>query len=294
LSAGSGCIDTISGRSTFRGSLQFSSGGAFGTYDVSSGQISAVNLNGGGAGYTTPPSLVGFNCTTLPNIIVTLGGGRGCISSSGTLSFVGGGGFGASGRYTASGGVIYSVEITSGGRSYVSAPSIVTSDGACSSYSIIASLDRDSISGVGRRVISITKASTSNSSVTVGFDNPFLDIASEVTTYDLIPPDGSSESRANGFVGTPENNSATQMNLDFHVSPNSQIYRGAQVQLSSSIQSITLTFSVSSVLLVNGGAGCSASSGVLKFTGGGGSGAAGTFQVVGGVVTNVILIDGGS
>jgi len=45
---------------------------------------------------------------------------------------------------------------------------------------------------------------------------------------------------------------------------------------------------------VYGGAGCLAYSGVLQFSGGGGSGAFGTFQVVGGGVANVLLIDGGS
>jgi len=90
-SPGSGCVDNLSGKSSFRGNLQFSSGSASGTYDVVAGKVSAVTLSSGGSAYTAVPSLVGFNCTNEPTIIVTLGGGKGCLSSSGSLIFVGGG-----------------------------------------------------------------------------------------------------------------------------------------------------------------------------------------------------------
>jgi len=289
---GSGCVHSLTGNSTFSGNLLFSSGDAAGTFDVVGGKLSAVALAYGGIGYDSPPSISGFNCTSAPTIDVSLGHGRGCRDPAGTLIFVGGGGFGAAGRYTASGGAIESVELLSRGRSYTSSPTILVSDESCTAYRIVPQLAQDSIAGVRRSVTSVTKLSNYNSTVTVSTDFPYLSLPDESTTYDLSPPNGSIESRSDGFVAYPVQNSVSEFSLDYHLTLSSSMLRSGTIQFSTSIQSIELTYSIASLVIESGGAECPVLTGKLSFSGSGG--AKGMFQTVGGVVVSVILTNGGS
>jgi len=71
-----------------------------------------------------------LRCTDIPGTVssVTIGSG-GTGYSSGSLSFSGGGGSGASGTYTVSAGVINAITITSGGSGYTTAPTVTASGG---------------------------------------------------------------------------------------------------------------------------------------------------------------------
>ncbi len=79
----------------------FSAATATATRDLTNGSVTALNVQTGGTGYTSP-----------------------------SVAITGGGGSGATATATASGGVITSITITAGGSGYTSTPAVTITDGA--------------------------------------------------------------------------------------------------------------------------------------------------------------------
>jgi hypothetical protein len=126
--------------------------GATGVATVSGGHVTAVTITNGGSGYTSAPTITftgggggsGATGTVTVNIpqadivattaasgvsAVTVTNGGGGFTSAPTVSISGGGGSGATGVATLSGGRIVAVTITNAGTGYTSAPTVSFSGG---------------------------------------------------------------------------------------------------------------------------------------------------------------------
>jgi len=220
--------------------------------------------------------------------LALVNGGVGCMSISGNLSFVGGQG---SGWYTVSAGSISSVTLISGGSGFSSAPQVVVSDPACKGYLIRSVLSDSALAGSVR----ISKFLDIYAGGTFIAMNPVLpNIPSATTNYRIRSPISGA---IDGFVTAAPENTQVFINLDssatsmFYTDPR---YLGSTVSISTSVSRIDLSGSLSAVTILNAGSGCENRSGNLVFSGGGGTGAAGTYISGGGRLISVTLTSGGT
>jgi len=176
------------------GDLIFNGGGgsgAAGNYTIVSGILSTVTLTSGGRGYTSVPTVAlgGPGCSSALDLITaTIGaGGVGCVQGFGTLLFSGIDGSGASGTYTALGGRITSLSLTSGGGFYTYIPTVTVSDTGCTGYSIEAKLSDPKLAGHSRRVTRVVTSSLYDGGLVMGVHVPFLTMPTISTFYKLTP-----------------------------------------------------------------------------------------------------------
>jgi len=116
--------------------------GASGTYTVTGGAVTSVNLSAQGTGYTSTPTISFPVPSSSGQITATVGSGTiasltvanaGSAYVAGTypLTFSGGGGHGAVATYTiSSGGTIASTAVTNAGTSYTTTPTVLIGSGA--------------------------------------------------------------------------------------------------------------------------------------------------------------------
>jgi len=275
------------------GPLNFIGGGGSGASGWFStdanGVVTQVMLTSGGSGYTSAP-LVEVNATQCSSdaiITASISSGTGCTVSAGNISFIGGGGSGASAIYSSSNGAVISVRLLSGGFGYTSIPSPVISDSSCAFVPLIVSLADPWLAGISGQVVTFTGDRTATLSITL----PVL--PTPTTGYTISPVSMAPRplTPLSGFVFVPEQNSAYSLMLDANVvsGPGYSFdswFLGTFVELSDG--------RVGSINIVSGGSGCVSASGSLIFSGGGGIGAAGVYTSVGGIVTSVQLTSLGS
>ena len=290
----------------------FSGGGgvsAAGTYSVVNGVLGNINLTSGGSGYLSAPSVAPaslYGCTSTPSITALMGsGGSGNVNcTSGSLIFTGGGGSGAMGFYTAVGGVIFSVVLTSPGYGYTSAPSVTVSNPSCRFYSIISILNDPTVAG------STSIVGSSSQSRVLSLQSPLAGTPTATTGYIISP-----ETAPSGLVMNVPSNDESSFVVDssavicdacknrrtFYSGPQLDMrdFSGWNVVLSTSVAYVELPstgLSVTGLSIVSGGVGYPPStSGKLIFSSLTGSGAAGTYTVNSvGVISSVTLTNGGS
>lgn len=134
--------------------------GAAGTAVVGAdGTITSIQLTAGGSGYTATPTVAIDVASGVLNssILVTLTAGavstvtvtQGGTNFTGTpiLTFIGGGGTGATAVANMSAGAINSVTVTNGGTGYTSTPAIIVSSGQNHAAAALASMMPSGISG---------------------------------------------------------------------------------------------------------------------------------------------------
>jgi len=267
------------------GEIDFVGGGggsAKGLYFVSQGSLSSLALTSTGSNYTSQPLLQfsDVNCVLERSVIVITSAGRGCINRSGTLLFRGGGlvAGGASGNYTTMNGSINSVTLVSGGTGYTSEPLVLVSDRSCVDYSIRATLSNIDLAGQKQRII----AYSSNRSATLAIPLPSAPSKSTRFMMDDTPP-------ITGFIALSRPNTEFSMMVDSNSLVGLQNYHDSWLLGST----VTINTQVIQISIVSNGSNCSWSSGNLRFAGGGGVDASGTYTVTSGSVVSVKLKYGG-
>lgn len=141
--------------------LTFSGGGgtgAAGTYTVSGGVVTSIELTDGGSGYTGTPAITftsggGTGAVATASLspgavssVTVVNGGTG-FTSTPTLTFEGGGGTGAVATANLTSGVITSVTVTNGGSGYTSDPAVIVQTGVNNAASATATLMPFGVSG---------------------------------------------------------------------------------------------------------------------------------------------------
>ena len=238
------------------------------------------------------------------SILSIVANGYNCTAATGTLSFFGGGGTGAAGTYSVIGGSVYLVNLLSGGKFYVSSPSVTLSDPTCLGVLISATLSLDStLSGSTRQVVAYT--STNRGVQALMADeilipqgllsnyriNPVtslggtLSVEAQVPSLTSIILDTLSVSSLSWYLSTIAGSGSGSATAS---------YVGRSVVFSTSLNSLSLTSAVVGLNITLTGVDCSSVSGSLTFTGGGGSGASGTYTIQNGGLTTVVLTSGGS
>ena len=133
--------------------------GAAGTFTVTGGIVTAVNLTNGGSGYTSTPTITfpgagsGSGAVAVPVIdgstvlSITIVNGGTNLSGTPTLAIVGGGGINATAVCTVTAGVITAVTMTNGGSGYTSTPAVEVESGLNNAASAILNLMPFGVSG---------------------------------------------------------------------------------------------------------------------------------------------------
>lgn len=139
--------------------LTFASGGATGTYTVdATGTVISTQITDGSSGYTSSPAVTfvsggGFGASGVANLTssgvasVTVVHGGTNFTSTPTITFVGGGGSGATGTAVMSAGAIASVTIINQGTGYTSLPAVVVQSGVNNAASATVEIMPFGISG---------------------------------------------------------------------------------------------------------------------------------------------------
>jgi len=255
------------------------SGTAAGTFTAVNGSIVRVQLTTSGTGYSSPPNVVALNsgCTVPPVIVATTVNSYGnCRQPTGSLIFTGGGGYGATGSYTASGGTITSITLTSGGRFYTSVPRVSFSDSSCTFDDIDVVLSDSSVAGHSRYVSQVEASSALDRGLSLTVGSTLPSSPSSSTNYNLSSPTLSTSSK--GSIAPATSNTVNSFIVDYNVSLVSRQYIDWNITFSTSLTSVK-GGSVTQVTVLSTGSNCLASSGTLSFEGGGGSGALGNYTV---------------
>ncbi len=251
--------------------VQFSGGGgtgAAGTAMLSGGQVTAIVVENGGSGYTSVP----------------------------TITMAGGGGFGATAvAILESTGTVGSLGISNAGSGYTSAPSIAVSGGGGSGVQLASILD-GSVTGITTNTVQITGGASPYSAGYTGGSTPTVTIgppdftvpgASQATATAVVPGGFGS----NTIVVTIGNPGAG------YTSPPGITISGPDVPGPGANQAIgtaTIAGGIAGVNIIYGGSGYSAGTYSLVFSGGGGTGAAGTATVSTSSIKAIVLTNPGN
>jgi len=234
--------------------------------------------------------------------LVVQSSGNGCNSSTGTLAFLGGGGWGASASYSVINGSISQVTLLSEGAYYYSIPKVQLSDPACQNVAITVVLSEGNFSGTTQHVHSYT--STTRGTTARFFENLAFTPTTDAN-YKINPSPSIS-----GSISLDTSATSSQITLDFVpwtsdiIAPYLGItvgagspfvpYAGKNITLTSSVAKVSLSLSVVGLTVVSPGNECASAYGTLILVGGGGSGAAGQYSIQNGRLFNLTLISGGS
>jgi len=222
------------------GNLGFDGGGAAaGTYTVIGGSVAKVQLTSSGSGYSMPPNVTALNsgCTVPPVITASISQGYGsCLLPTGSLVFSGGGGYGAAGSYTASGGVVTTVTLTSGGRFYTSAPTVTFSDSSCNFNSVRVFLSDPKVVAQSRYISKVISSSSLDRGLSLVVGTSLPDYPSSATTYNLSS--SSTPISVQGALSSPVQNTYNSFTLDYNTTTVSRQYVDWDLRLSTSLQSL--------------------------------------------------------
>lgn len=281
----------------------------------------------GGTGATATAVLTPF---TVDSVSVTSPGSG--YTSAPKVQFSGGGGTGAAGFAVLSGGVITSVTLASGGAGYMSAPTVSISGGGgigavvtCTMASLNGSVSTATLTGTGSNYSSAPDVSASGGSgavFQVYVDGSISTITTNaVAIVGVATPAGYSPgSSPNVTISAPDLPGGTQATATALV-PSSPVVLGdiaitivaagsgysgpptvtidppdvpgpgANAAVATTVLSGPLSSTIG-VVIVDGGSGYT--TGSLSFTGGGGTGATGTFVVQNNTVKSVQIVSGGT
>ena len=272
--------------------IEVGSSGSSGTSAIDelplSGGISSVTMTRGGSGYTVTP----------------------------TVTFSGGGGTGAAGTATVSGGVVTGITITNPGWDYYEAPTISLDAGGAFDQEAAASATLQTLGGTGYTsaptvtfhgggsglgaaatstltgdAVSSVSVSTGGSGYDSGTAAVFfrggggtgatgtVTVSGGAITAVTVTDGGSGYTHAPGVVFSGGD-------------PTSEATAIAEIS-GGRVTGLFLTTSVQGVKVTNGGSGYTGTA-TVSFSGGGGSGAAGTPIVENGVITGVTITNAGS
>lgn len=232
------------------------------------GQTVQVAFSGGGS--DTTPILEAVLASGVVQFLTLVAGGSGYPTGTFALGFSGGGS-GATGTFTTSGGAVQSVSLTSGGSGYTSAPTV--------SFPIPGSGATITATEAGGSVTVLT--------ITAGGSGYVPG------TYPLAFSGGSGTGAAATYTvnasGVVASTTITAPGTGYLSNPAVAIPTGSGAAAVASLTGGAVT----SVTVVNGGTNLTGTP-TLTFVGGGGAGAQGTAVVASGAITSVTITNGGS
>ena len=234
------------------------------------GDVVQVGFSGGGS--DTTPILTASIASGVVQYLTLVSGGSAYPTGTFPLGFSGGGGTGAQGTFTTSGGSVTSVSLTNGGSGYTSTPT-VTFPFSGSGGSITANL-------TGTSVSSLTIA-TGGSGYTPG-------------TYPLSFSGGGGGSGAQAtytvnLSGVIASYTLVAGGTGYLSAPTVNIPTGTGAAVVAGLSAGAVT----GVTVTNGGTNLHGTP-TLTFQGGGGTGAAATAVMSGGAITSVTVTNGGT
>ena len=243
--------------------------GATGTATLSGGQVTAINVENGGAGYTSVPA----------------------------ISLVGGGGFGATATaILETTGTVGSLSISNPGAGYTIAPSVAVSGGGGSGVQLASILD-GSVTGITTNTVQITGGASPYSTGYTGGSTPTVTIgppdftvpgASQATATAVVPG-GFGSNTIVVTIGNPGAGYTSPPGIT--IAPPDVPGPGAN----QAIGTATIAGGIAGVNIVYGGSGYSAGTFSLVFSGGGGgSGAAGGATVATSAIKAIVLTNAGN
>ena len=340
LNGGTWQIVQVTAKNTFTLTLSSAVTAANGTSVLPVEQYTLAYANSGGASGSNvavtdvlPGGLLygGTPRTTVASATINAGGTG--YTSAPTVTFTGGGGSGAAGTATISGGAVTSITITNSGSGYTSNPTIGFTGGGGSGANASAVLSApipNSAPAIGASgtvswtigtlpngssgtVTFLAFTSTAGSYTNTGIitdgtnDGPSLNDRdawdTAVTTFGALnpaktttTPEVLSGTGVAHYVITVQNplTSTTATNVAVQDNlPTGFTYKSGSTVINGGASSDPCASCVAGIKVVSGGSGYT-SAPAVGFTGGGGSGATATATVSGGVVTTITVTSGGT
>jgi hypothetical protein len=233
------------------------------------GQIVQVAFSGGGSDDT--PILEAVLATSgVIDFLTLVAAGSGFPTGTFPLSFTGGGGTGAAGTFTTSGGTITGISLTNGGSGYTSTPAVgfpIPGSGAAITATVAAG------------AVTTLAIASGGSGYVPG-------------TYPLAfsgPGSGAQATYTVNASGVVASTTPIAGGTGYTVAPTVTLPAGSGAAVVASVTG----GSVGSVTIVDGGTNLTGTP-TITFVGGDGTGAAGTLTITSGAITAVTMTNGGS